>query len=170
MNQFTLLSKFQQKSILILKHDTRAAFNCMQDESLPWLGTTHFSQSWIDNAGYSTLFFIHTMTKYNLLKKYVSFFSPVVAWVPLIHGGMQHSDTQHKVLQNVIVWIHGGMQRWYFTQSITKRNCLKCQMTDLSLHVLTVSVCFCQYRCVTPSLSFPFDQGSGKHFSSKTIH
>ena len=38
------------------------------------------------------------------------FFSPVVAWVPLIHGGMQHSDTQHKVLQNVIVWSHGGMQ------------------------------------------------------------
>ena len=145
MNQFTLLSKFQQKSILILKHDTRAAFNCMQDESLPWLGTTHFSQSWIDNAGYSTLFFIHTMTKYNLLKKCVSFFSPVVAWVPLIHGGMQHSDTQHKVLQNVIVWshggmqhsdtlhkvlqnvivwIHGGMQHWHSTQSITKRNCL----------------------------------------------
>ena len=145
MNRFTPLQKFQQKSILILKRDTKAAFDCMQDESLPWLGTSHFSQSWIDNAGYNTLFCIHTVTKYNLLKKVCFFLSSsrscmgatdswrnAALWystqsitkcncLDLWRNAALWYSTQSITKRN---WIHGGMQHWYCTQSITKRNCL----------------------------------------------
>ena len=118
------------------------------------------------------------------------FLLPVVAWVPLIHGGMQHSDTLHKVLQNVIVWIYGGMQHSDTLHKVLQNVIgFMAECSTDTLHKVLQNVIvwnarrliflymfwLCQSVCLfssvhlclplSPSLSFPFDQGSGKHSS-----